>query len=112
MENEAGQVSPMDALVNALETEITDEDVAQDDDVIEGDAGEAGEPDGDENDEAEGEDEGEDDEAPVGRYKVKDADGNETAVTFDELRAGYEKVTELNVALSKADERVSAARQE
>jgi len=116
-EDQAGPVAdPMGELLSKLEAEDTEDDVVED-------ADEAGEPDdldesddADESDEAEEEGDDEEEEAPKGRYKVavQDEQGKivEQAVSFDELKAGYQRSKEVDTVRAQSHEQINRTTQE
>lgn len=108
MEETTGQATdPMDALVSKLEEGADDDDLDEAPEVDEPEA-EGEEPDA-EPEEDEPEEEGEE-EAPAGRYKVTVTDDSgeivEKQVTFDELKAGYQRSRDVEVVRAQAHEQV------
>lgn len=112
-ETNGPEADPMDALVSALQEDAQydepDEPEEQDDEPV-AEAEESNEP------EAEEAEESDEEEKPAGRYKVTVQDENgalvEQAVSFDELKAGYQRAKDVEAVKAQTQAQVSKVHQE
>lgn len=106
-ETNGPETDPMDALVSALDAQDETEDEVEESDEPVAEADEPDEPESDDSDE---------EDAPAGRYKVAIQDENgaivEQAVTFDELKAGYQRAKDVEAVRAQTQAQVSKVHQE